>query len=82
MRTRIDRRENVNSEEGERKYGNVAFANTTPNTYSINTPEHTRTSWRSIHHWENSYTFISENQEVTNHTISRVADQASINIKK
>lgn len=80
MRTTIDRREVVTPEEGERKYGAVAFAHPTT---TKPTPDSTRTNWRSIHHRENAYTFItSEDLEVIKNIISQAGDKTGINVKK
>ncbi len=57
-------RTNVNPEEGERIYRDVAFSDTTTNTYSLDKPKLTRAAWCSIHHRENAYTFMSEGLEV------------------
>jgi uncharacterized protein DUF6582 len=46
----IHRRENVNPEEGEHKYGDVTFADPVNNKYPIDTAEHVRAAWSYIHH--------------------------------
>lgn len=56
-------RTNVNPEEGERIYRDVAFSDTTTNNY-LDKPKLTRAAWCSIHHRENAYSFMSEYLEV------------------
>lgn len=38
--TKIDKRDDLNPDCGENKYGNVEFADSTNNKYPIDTPEH------------------------------------------
>ena len=42
MATKIDRREGVNPKEGERKYGDVEFADPVNNKYPVDTAAHER----------------------------------------
>ncbi len=42
MTTKIDRRDDVNPKEGERKYGDVKFTDPVNNKYPIDTPGHVR----------------------------------------
>ena len=46
----IEKREDINPEEGERKYGDVQFADPTNKKYPIDTEEHVRAAWSYIHH--------------------------------
>ncbi len=48
MTTTIDRRDDVNPQEGERKYGDVEFADPVNNKYPIDTPVHVRAAWSYI----------------------------------
>ncbi len=48
MTTKIDRREDVNPGEGERKDGDVAFADPVNNKYPVDTPCHVRAAWNDI----------------------------------
>ncbi|MCC2592728.1 hypothetical protein LKO27_04760 [Tessaracoccus sp. OS52] len=45
---RIKRREDTNPDEGERKYGDVEFADPVNNKYPIDTEEHVRAAWSYI----------------------------------
>lgn len=49
MATHIARRDDVNPHEGEHTYGDVQFADSTNNTYPIDTEEHVRAAWSYIH---------------------------------
>ena len=48
MSWQIDRHDEVDMEEGERKYGGVEFADSTNNKYPIDTPVHVRVGWNYI----------------------------------
>ena len=48
MGTHIARRDDVNPDEGEHKYGDVKFADPTNNTYPIDTEDHVRAAWSYI----------------------------------
>jgi hypothetical protein len=50
----IEKRDDVNPEEGERKYGEVAFADPTNKKYPIDTEEHVRAAWSYIHQQRNA----------------------------
>ncbi len=54
MSDKIERREDVNPEEGERKYGDVEFADPVNNKYPVDTPEHVRAAWSYINHKDNA----------------------------
>jgi len=45
----IRKRDDVDPEEGIRKYGEVEFADPVNNKYPIDTPEHVRAAWAYIH---------------------------------
>ncbi|MDQ1087762.1 DUF6582 domain-containing protein [Siphonobacter sp. SORGH_AS_1065] len=81
MSTKIDRRDDVNPEEGERKYGDVSFADTTNNKYPIDTPEHIRAAWSYIHHKDNASTYDSDELELIKSRIRQAAEQHHIEIK-
>ena len=48
--TKIDKHDDTSEHEGERKYGDVEFADTTNKKYPIDTPEHIRAAWSYINH--------------------------------
>ena len=81
MSTKIDRRDDVNPEEGERKYGDVSFADTTNNKYPIDTPEHIRAAWSYIHHKDNASEYDSDELELIKNRIRQAAEKHNIEIK-
>ncbi len=45
---KIDRREDISPQEGERKDGDGAFADPVNNKYPVDTPGHVRAAWNDI----------------------------------
>jgi hypothetical protein len=78
--TKIDRREDVNPEEGENKYGDVKFADPTNNKYPIDTPEHTRAAWNYINHKDNAAKYDVDEVETIKNRIRRAAKKHGIEI--
>ena len=60
----IDKREDVNPETGENKYGDVKFADRTNNKYPIDTEEHVRAAWNYIHHKDNAAKYDNDEVEL------------------
>lgn len=52
--SKVEKRDDVNPEEGEHRYGDVEFADTTNKKYPIDTPEHVRAAWQYINHKDNA----------------------------
>jgi len=50
MSDRIEKRDDVNPQEGVHEYGRVQFADPTNHKYPIDTPEHIRAAWSYINH--------------------------------
>jgi hypothetical protein len=80
MSKRIDRREDVNPDTGERKYGDVKFADPTNNKYPIDTPEHIRAAWSYINHKDNAAKYDRGEVRVIKARIKRAAEQKGIEI--
>ena len=80
--TKIDRREDVNPEEGERKYGDVKFADSTNNKYPIDTPEHVRAAWNYINHRNNAAKYDADEVETIKNRIKRAAKQHGVEINE
>lgn len=78
--TKIDKREDVNPEEGERKYGDVEFADPTNKKYPIDTPEHVRAAWNYINHKDNAAKYDSDEVELIKSRIKRAAKKHEIEI--
>ena len=71
--TKIDRREDVNPETGEHKYGDVEFADLTNNKYPIDTPEHVRAAWNYINHKDNAAKYDADEVELIKNRIKKAA---------
>ena len=80
--TKIDKREDVNPEEGERKYGDVEFADPTNKKYPIDTPEHVRAAWNYINHRDNAAKYDADEAETIKTRIKRAAKKHDIEINE
>jgi hypothetical protein len=80
MSTKIDRREDVNPDEGERKYGDVQFADPTNNKYPIDTPEHVRAAWSYINQADNAAKYDQDEVVAIKNRIKRAAGQHGVEI--
>jgi len=80
--TRIDRREDVNPEMGEHKYGDVEFADPTNNKYPIDTPEHVRAAWNYINHKDNAAKYDADEVKTIKQRIKRAAKKHSVEISE
>lgn len=78
--TRIDRRDDVNPKEGERKYGDVEFADPVNNKYPIDTEEHIRAAWSYINHKDNAAKYDKDEVETIKNRIKRAAKKHDIEI--
>ena len=82
MSGRIDRRDDVNPEEGERKYGDVEFADPVNNKYPIDTPEHVRAAWSYINHQDNAAKYESDDVKTIKERIKRAAKKQGVEISE
>ncbi len=82
MATKIDRREDVNPEEGERKYGDVEFADPVNNKYPIDTPEHVRAAWSYINHADNAAKYDADEVKLIKDRIKRAAKKHGVEINE
>ncbi len=78
--TKIDKRDDVKPEEGERKYGDVQFADTTNNKYPIDTPEHVRAAWNYINHTDNAAKYEISEVETIKNRIKQAAKKHGVEI--
>ena len=79
--TKIDRREDVNPEYGENKYGAVKFADPVNNKYPIDTEEHVRAAWSYINHEDNAAKYDKDEVELIKDRIKKAAKQFDIEIE-
>ncbi len=80
MSTQIDRRDDVNPEEGEEKYGYVEFADPVNNKYPIDNADHVRAAWRYINKDENAAKYDSDEVETIKGRIKRAAKKYDVEI--
>lgn len=80
--TKIDKRDDVNSESGEQKYGDVKFADTTNNKYPIDTPEHVRAAWSYINHKDNAAKYDADEVELIKKRIKQAAGKHGVEINE
>jgi hypothetical protein len=80
MSTHIDRREDINPQEGVREYGNVKFADPTNHKYPIDTDEHIRAAWSYINHKDNAAKYDHDEVAAIRSRIKQAAKKAGIEI--
>jgi hypothetical protein len=80
--TRIDRRDDVNPDDGERKYGDVEFADPVNNKYPVNSPERVRAAWSYINHEDNAAKYDKDEVEQIKRRIKRAADKHGVEISE
>ena len=78
--TKIDRRDDINPERGEREYGDVTFADPVNKKYPIDTDEHIRAAWSYINHKENAAKYDKDEVETIKGRIKRAAKQHGVDI--
>ena len=79
---KIDRRDNVNPDEGERKYGDVEFADATNKKYPIETPEHVRAAWNYINHKDNAAKYDADDVATIKSRIKKAAKKHNVEINE
>jgi hypothetical protein len=77
---KIDRREDVNPESGEDKYGDVKFADPVNNKYPIDTEEHVRAAWSYINHEDNAAKYEKDEVDLIKKRIKKAAEKFDIEI--
>lgn len=77
---KIDRRDDVSPKEGERKYGDVEFADPVNNKYPIDTEEHIRAAWSYINHKDNAAKYDKDEVAAIKSRIKRAAKKHDIEI--
>ena len=77
----IERRDDVNPQEGLREHGDVQFADPTNKKYPIDTPEHVRAAWSYINHKDNAAKYDADEVETIKSRIKRAARQHGVEIE-
>ena len=80
-KTTIDRREDVNPEEGVREYGDVEFADTKNHKYPIDTEKHIRAAWSYINHKDNAAKYDADEVETIKRRIKAAAKKKGVEIE-
>ncbi len=80
MTARIDRRDDVNPDRGEKQYGDVKFADPVNKKYPIDTPKHIRAAWSYINHKDNAAKYDTDEVETIKDRIMREAGKHDIEI--
>jgi len=78
----IDKRDDTNPKEGENKYGDVKFADTTNNKYPIDTEEHVRAAWNYINHKDNAAKYDKDEVQTIKGRIKTAAKKFDIEISE
>ena len=79
---KIDKRDDVNPETGEHKYGDVKFADPTNNKYPIDTPEHVRAAWSYINHKDNAAKYDADEVNLIKDRIKKAAKKHDVEISE
>ncbi len=82
MSKKIDRRDDVNPDEGLRKYGDVQFADPVNNKYPIDTEDHVRAAWSYINHEDNAAKYDRDELKLMKDRIKRAAKRFDIEISE
>jgi hypothetical protein len=80
--SKIDEREDADPEEGERKYGDVEFADPTNKKYPIDTPEHVRAAWNYINHKDNAAKYDKDEVATIKGHIKQAAKHHGVEISE
>jgi hypothetical protein len=78
---KIKKREDVNPEEGEHKYGDVEFADPVNKKYPLDTEAHVRAAHNYINHPENAAKYSSDEVKTIKERINQAAGKFGIEIR-
>lgn len=80
MTTQIDRRDDVNPNEGLRQHGDAQFADPVNHKYPIDTAEHVRAAWSYINHKDNAAKYDADEVRLIKNRIKRAAKKHGVEI--
>lgn len=80
MATKIERRNDVNPNEGLREYGDVQFADPVNHKYPIDTAEHVRAAWSYINHQDNAAKYDAADVKAIKERIRKAAEKHGVEI--
>lgn len=81
MSTYIERRDDVNPQEGLREHGDVTFADPTNKKYPIDSPEHVRSAWSYINHADNAAKYERDEVKTIKERIKKAATKHGVEIE-
>jgi len=79
--SKIDKRDDVSPKEGERKYGDVEYADPVNKKYPIDTEEHVRAAWSYINHDDNAAKYAADDVKTIKSRIKIAAKKHGIEIE-
>jgi hypothetical protein len=79
---KIERRDDVNPEEGIHKYGDVEFADPVNHKYPLDTEAHVRAAHNYINHPDNAAKYSADEVKTIKERINRAARKYNIEIKQ
>jgi hypothetical protein len=82
MSDRIKRRDDTSPEEGERKYGDVKYADPTNKKYPVDTEEHVRAAWSYINQKDNAAKYDKDEVTQIKNRIKRAAKEKGVEISE
>ncbi len=82
MSTKIDRRDDVNPDEGLHEYGDVEFADSTNHKYPIDSPEHVRAAWSYINQKDNAAKYDAGEVKTIKDRIKQAAKKHGVEISE
>lgn len=77
----IERRDDVNPEQGLREHGDVEFADPTNHKYPLDTADHVRAAWSYINHKDNAAKYDKDEVRTIKMRIKRAAKKHGIEIE-
>lgn len=80
MAERIHRRDDIHPEVGERKYGDVEFADPVNKKYPIDTEQHVRAAWSYINKAANAAKYDADEVRRIKDRITKAARKQGIEI--
>ena len=81
MAKQVEKRSDVSPREGERKYGDVRFADPVNHKYPIDTEEHVRAAWSYINHKDNAARYDAADVQTIKERIKAAAKQHGVDIE-
>jgi hypothetical protein len=78
----IHRREDIDPNDGIRRYGDVAFADPINNLYPIDTPEHVRSAWARIHIVRNAAFYTPDELDAIKSRIIEAAERFGVSLSE